>query len=193
MMVAGVGGMGVVFLTNVIAEAALLADIPIAASEIHGLSQRRGSVISGITFGEHTCGIVEEAGADYLLGLEPIEAIRCIGYLHRGSRVVIDDNRIYPHTVSAGKTPYPDVDEFAAYLEKHIEQVLVNKDYDQALSPINRNVYVLGKACNLEGFPLSADVIERAVENTAKKKYRDETLTAFRLGAGKRTNKDIQD
>ena len=122
LLIAGVGGQGVVYLTDLITEAALLAGIPVASSEIHGLAQRRGSVVSGITFGEHTFGYIEEAGADFLIGLEPLEAQRCLPFLHRDSRVIIDDHRILPHLVNAGKVAYPDVDAFIGYRKAQLER-----------------------------------------------------------------------
>ena len=74
MLIAGVGGQGVVYLTNLIVEAAMLSDIPVAASEMHGLSQRSGPVAASITFGENTYGFIEKGGVDFLIGLEPLAA-----------------------------------------------------------------------------------------------------------------------
>ena len=182
MLIAGVGGMGIVYLTNLVTEAALLADIPVAASEIHGLAQRRGSVISGITLGENTYGGIEGAGADYLIGLEPLEAIRCLNFLHTKSRVIIDDHQIYPHMVNAGKAPYPDVERFVSYLNENIEQVVVNQSFDTQLNPILRNIYILGRATALEGFPIPFKSLEESIRRSAKEKYRDESLKALRLG-----------
>jgi indolepyruvate ferredoxin oxidoreductase beta subunit len=182
MLIAGIGGQGVVYLTNLVTEAALAADIPVASSEIHGLAQRRGSVVSGVTFGENTYGYIEEAGAEFLIGLEPLEAIRCALLLNVESKVVIDNNPIYPHSVTAGKTIYPNVDSFIDFLKMNIKQVVFNQDFDRSLNPILRNIYILGRATTLEDFPLSADNIEAAIRTTAGKKYFDESLEAFRLG-----------
>ena len=99
--IAGVGGQGVVYLTNLLVEAAMIADIPVATSEIHGLSQRGGSVTASITFGDNTYGFIEEAGADFLLGLEALEAQRCVKFLNKNSKVVIDNYRILPYSVNA--------------------------------------------------------------------------------------------
>ena len=181
-LIAGVGGQGVVYLTNLITDAALLADIPVASSEIHGLSQRRGSVMAGVTFGENTYGYIEEAGADYLIGLEPLETQRCVSFLNKDSRVIIDDNRIFPHSVTSGKTSYPDVEAFVDYLKKNIKQVIYNLDFDRDLNPILRNTYILGRATQLDGFPIPYAYLEKAIENSAKAKYREESVRAFQLG-----------
>ncbi len=182
MLIAGIGGQGVVWLTKLIVEAAVQADIPAASSEIHGIAQRRGSVVAGVTFGDHAYGFVEEAEADFLIGLEPLEAMRCFSFLHRGSSVVIDDNRILPHIVNVGAMAYPDVDSFIEYLKKNVRQVICNQKFDAALSPVLRNVHILGKATQLEGFPLASADIEPALVKLARPGYERDTLRAFELG-----------
>lgn len=182
MLIAGIGGQGVVYLVNLLAEAALLADIPVASSEIHGLAQRRGSVVAGITFGHNTYGYLEEAGADYLIGLEPLEAQRCIGYLNKGSRVVIDNNRIFPHSVNSQKLSYPDVDKFVDFLDSNIKQLIYNPDFKLEFNPILRNVFILGRATSLAEFPVPSEFLEKAIENTARPKMSEESLNAFKLG-----------
>jgi len=188
LLITGIGGQGVVYLINLITEAALLADIPVASSEIHGLSQRRGSIMAGVTFGENTYGYIEEAGADYLIGLEPLEAQRCFPFLNRNSRVIIDDNRIFPHSVTAGKLSYPDVAEFIDYLRENTKQVIFNLDFDSELKPILRNTYILGKAVTLDGFPVPYAFIEKAIENTAKAGFKEESVRAFQLGRNMEIN-----
>lgn len=184
MLIAGIGGQGVVFVTNLIAEAAMISEVPVATSEIHGLSQRRGSVMAAVTFGENSFGFLEKGGADFLLGLESLEAQRCIDYLNRDSRVVIDSLEIYPHSVTSGKTNYPEIKLFIKYLEENISQVIYNLDFSSDLSPILRNVYLLGIASNLKDFPLKPESIEKAITKTARKKYLEESLRAFRMGRG---------
>lgn len=182
LLIAGVGGQGVVFLTNIITEAALLADIPVASSEIHGLAQRRGSVISGITLGSSTFGYIEEAGADYMIGLEPMEAQRCFRYLSKSSQVVIDNNQIYPHSVNAGNSDYPDIEAFVKYLRQNIKAVTYNLEFVEGMKPVLRNIYMLGRATNLDVFPIQAEFIEQAIEKIAREEYRSDSLEAFRLG-----------
>ncbi|MCF7810256.1 2-oxoacid:acceptor oxidoreductase family protein [bacterium] len=185
MLIAGIGGQGVVYLTNLVTEAALAADIPVASSEIHGLAQRRGSVVAGVTFGENTYGYIEEAGAEFLIGLEPLEAIRCLPLLNTESKVVVDNNPIYPHSVTVGQTTYPDIDSFVDFLRTNIKQVVFNKGFDENLHPILRNVYLLGRAVSLEDFPIPVESIETAIKATAREKYLDASIEAFQLGLNK--------
>ena len=182
MLIAGVGGQGVVYLINLLAEAALFADISVASSEIHGLAQRRGSVVAGITFGKNTYGYLEEAGADYLIGLEPLEAQRCISYLNKDSKAVIDNNQIYPHSVNSQKLTYPDVEQFTDYLDSNIGQLIYNPDFNLGMNPVLRNVFILGRAMSLEGFPVSDSAIEKAIESTTRANMFEDSLKAFKLG-----------
>ena len=185
-LVAGVGGQGVVFLTNLLVKAALLGDIPVSTSEIHGLSQRGGSVTSGITLGEHTFGFLESAGVDLLFGLEPLEAQRCVSYLHKQSIVVIDDNRILPYAVNAGNAAYPDTDKFVNYLRENIKTVLYNTEVPENIFSIQRNLYVLGRACSEIEFPIASKFIEKAIIELAKKGFEENSIKAFNLGLNKK-------
>lgn len=180
-MIAGVGGQGVVYLTELLCEAAVLANIPVATSEIHGLSQRGGSVIAGITFGENTFGAVEDGGADFLLGLELLEAQRCINYLHKNSIAVIDDTKIFPHAVNAQKAVYPDTKLFLDYLEKNIRGVIFIEELSEEVDVIMRNIVVLGKAAAHKIFPVKTKFIEQAIMSLAKDKFAEKTLKTFQL------------
>jgi len=182
MLVAGVGGQGVVYLTNLVVEAAVLCDVPVASSEIHGLAQRGGSVVAGITFGENTYGFIERGGADFLIGLEPLESQRCLPFLNTNSRVVIDNKRILPYSVNASKASYPDSRPLIEYLENNAGQVVVVAESVDNVEPVFRNTYILGRASTLDGFPISCECIEKAIKAVARDAYRDKSLETFRVG-----------
>lgn len=180
MVIAGVGGQGVVYITNILVEASLLADIPIATSEIHGLSQRGGSVSAALTFGDHTFGFVEPGGADFLLGFESLEAQRCLPFLHRESQAVIDSYRILPYAVNAGGAKYPDTEKMIHYLQNHIKRVVWIKDIDPAIESTYRNMYVLGTASLFPGFPVPAHFIEKIISEKPGK-VAEKNLDIFKL------------
>jgi indolepyruvate ferredoxin oxidoreductase, beta subunit len=187
-LVAGVGGQGVVLFTNLLVEAALLADIPVATSEIYGLSQRGGSVTAGITLGENAHGFLEKGGVDILVGLEPLEAQRCAAYLHQKSIVLIDNNRIYPYAVNAGNAAYPDIEKFVAFLKKKIQKVIYIMDELGSLKPVVRNLYVLGKLSEEKKFPIPLQFLIKAIENIVKPDALKLSLQAFKKG---RKNKEL--
>jgi indolepyruvate ferredoxin oxidoreductase beta subunit len=179
--VAGVGGQGVVFLTNLIVEAALLADIPVATSEIHGLSQRGGSVTASITLGDNTFGFIEKGGADFLLGLELLETQRCLSYLHKNSVVIADGFKITPYLVNAGAAKYPDSNKFKKLLEKQIQKIVLIENIS-GIKDILRNMFVLGVASEIENFPLSAEIIRKAISKNVASHNLESTMYAFELG-----------
>lgn len=180
--IAGVGGQGVVYLTKLLVEAAMIAEVPVATSEVHGLSQRGGSVNAGITFGKHTYGFVEKAGADFLLGLEMLEAQRCVSFLNKNSKVVIDNNRILPYSVNAGTVPYPDTMKFVEYLRHRIARVVFIEEMPNEVSFISRNVFVAGCASEMDGFPVKYENIEQAIINTSTGELAEKSLLALALG-----------
>jgi indolepyruvate ferredoxin oxidoreductase, beta subunit len=174
-----------VYITTILACAAMKEGTPVATSEIHGLSQRGGSVNAGITFGENTFGFVEEGGADFLLGLELLESFRCLNYLNKNSRAVIDDVKIIPHHVNAQNASYPAVDTYIDFLQSNISEVdFVTGDIGVTDS-ILRNINVLGHACRMEGFPVQASFIESALRENAKTGWEDKIMQVFQKAMAK--------
>ncbi|HEY4797538.1 MAG TPA: 2-oxoacid:acceptor oxidoreductase family protein [Bacteroidia bacterium] len=167
-IIAGVGGQGVVFLTEILVDAAIRAGIPAATSEVHGLSQRGGSVVAGVTFGKNTFGFVEDCGADFLLGLEVLEAQRCLNYLNKESVAVIDNTKIFPHFVNAGKAQYPDTDKFLDFLKRNISEVIFIEEAATGVQPVMRNLAVLAKAAMHKRFPFHVKFIEQAIKENAR-------------------------
>ena len=181
-LVAGVGGQGVVFLTNLIVKAALLAELPVATSEIHGLAQRGGSVSAGITIGANTYGFIEEGGVDLLIGLEPLEAQRCASFLNINSCAVISSSRILPHSVNSGYRSYPDIEKFIQFLEQNIEKVIYTTETPKGIKAILVNLYLLGRACKETHLPIKPQFIEKAIEELAREGFVEKSLEAFKQG-----------
>lgn len=170
-------------MANLVVEACLRTRIPVATSEVHGLAQRGGTVNAGITFGSHTFGFIEKGGADFLLALEILEAQRCIPFLYPGTRAVIDEQKIYPETVRTGKMTYPDPGKFRKYLQTHIRKADFISSKIREIPPVLRNMYVLGRATLLQGFPVEKQALETAIKETGKAPYREQSIEVFRMGA----------
>ncbi len=181
-LIAGVGGQGIVYLTNIIVEAAMLSDIPVNVSEIHGLSQRGGIVTAGIGLGKHCTGFVGKANVDFLFGLEPLETQRCIPHLHKNSSIIFGDYRISPYTVNAQMAKNPDVNSFAEYLKKQCKEVVFIKKFPANIDTVLYNIFLLGRATQMKGFFFSATKIEEAILNTVTEYHKEKTLQVFRQG-----------
>jgi len=182
LVLACVGGQGGVYLVRLLVKAATLAGLKVGTSEIHGLSQRGGSVTASLTFGDNTFGFVDEAQADYMIGLEPLEAQRNLKYLHPDSCAIIDSHKMIPHSVSSQQAIYPETDRFIDYLNKEIRQVIYINEEVSDIAPLMRNLYVLGRATDLEGFPVPVDCIQQAIRNMAKPQLTETSIQTFDKG-----------
>lgn len=190
-LIAGVGGQGIVYLSNIIVEAAMLSDIPVSVSEIHGLSQRGGVVSSGIGLGEHTTGFYGKAGVDLLIGLEPLETQRCLPYLHKNSSVIFGNYRIQPYSVNAQMAEYPDIVSFSKYLGEQCKEVVFIDKFPENIDAVLYNVFLLGRATRMEDFPLTTKKIEDAIMVTVADYQKEKTLLAFNLGLEFELNKNL--
>lgn len=181
-LIAGVGGQGIVYLTNLIVEAAMLSDIPVSVSEIHGLSQRGGVVTAGIGLGKYCTGFVGKAGVDFLIGLEPLETQRCIGFLHKKSSVIFGDYRLQPYSVNAGTAEYPDVNKFADYLSGQCKEVVFIRNFPKGIDTVLYNIFILGRATRIKDFPLKAEKIVAAINASVTGSHKEKTLAVFHQG-----------
>jgi indolepyruvate ferredoxin oxidoreductase, beta subunit len=192
-LIAGVGGQGIVYLTNIIAEAAMLSNIPVSVSEIHGLSQRGGVVTAGIGLGKYCTGFTGKASVDFLIGLEPLETQRSLPFLHKNSSVLFSDYRIAPYAVNAGNGSYPDMDTFVNYLEEECKEVTFVREFPGDVDSVLYNLFLLGRACRMRGFPLSAKRTEQALLNTVSGFQMEKSLQVFRKGLAFRNKKLMAD
>ncbi|MCP4298867.1 MAG: hypothetical protein GY786_25075 [Proteobacteria bacterium] len=182
MIVSGVGGQGGMFLVKVLLKAALIARVKIGTSEIHGLSQRGGSVYAGVTFGEGVYGFVDEGQADFLIGLEMLEAQRSVKYLHTQTRAVIDASKLVPFSVNSGEQKYPDGGQLINYLKDNIAQVIYVDEEPEGGNSLYRNIFILGRATLLKDFPLPKEALESAVGELSSAKLKESNLQLFKQG-----------
>lgn len=107
-LLAGVGGHGVLALSRIVAEGALAAGFDVRKSEIHGMSQRGGSVVSEVRYGENVRSpLIPEAAADVFVSLELLEALRHLHRLRPGGLLLVNDQRITPAPTGSGPVDYP--------------------------------------------------------------------------------------
>lgn len=108
-LLVGVGGQGILLASEILSEAAMLAGFDVKKSEIHGMSQRGGSVVSHVRFGAKVFSpIVPEGEGDILFGFELMETARSLPLLKQGGSVVANDLQISPPSVLMGQELYPE-------------------------------------------------------------------------------------
>jgi indolepyruvate ferredoxin oxidoreductase beta subunit len=108
-LLVGVGGQGVLLASDILAEVGLRAGYDVKKSEVHGMAQRGGSVVSHVRWARKVLSPLIGLGeVDYLLALEKLEALRYIEMLRPEGTVIVNDHRIPPISVSSGNDEYPD-------------------------------------------------------------------------------------
>lgn len=152
-MIVGVGGQGTLLTSRIIGKAALAAGFDVKISEVHGMAQRGGSVVTFVRFGEKVCEpIVEEGQADVIVAFERLEALRYAHFLKQDGVIVVNDCRIDPMTVVIGAKEYPE--QILEDLEKQ-HSIYAIDGQRIALELGNSKVLnsvVLGRAASFIGF-----------------------------------------
>lgn len=147
-VIAGIGGQGALLVSNVLAEVGVRAGFDVKKTEVHGMSQRGGSVTSHVRWGAKVHSpMVGEGEADFLLALEKLESLRYLGMLRAGATVLVGDVKIPPISVSAGQSTYPEDQKIQAVLKQVAGQLLFLPSQSLAKQAGNaraHNVVVLG-------------------------------------------------
>ncbi|MCE5270635.1 indolepyruvate oxidoreductase subunit beta [bacterium] len=181
-LIVGVGGQGILLASEVVSQAALLAGLDVKKSEIHGMSQRGGTVNSHVRYGEKVLSpIIPQGQVDVLVALEKLEALRWSGYLAPDGAIVVNDFRLDPVSVATGKIPY--TENAIDLLYSNGRRVLVVDGVARALQAgdlRSMNVVLLGALSRLLEFP--AELWEKALEAQVKEKFIELNRRAFALG-----------
>ncbi len=107
-LIVGVGGQGTILAGRIIAQVAQDAGLDVKVSEIHGMSQRGGSVITQVRVGEKVWSpIIPNGQADVMLAFEKLEALRSLNWMAQGGKMIINDRELYPMPVISGTMEYP--------------------------------------------------------------------------------------
>jgi indolepyruvate ferredoxin oxidoreductase beta subunit len=181
-LIVGVGGQGIVLAGDVIGMAAQLAGMEAKASEIHGMSQRGGSVVSEVRFGAQVFSpLIPPPGADYLLAFELLEGLRGLARLRPGGLAIVNRQRITPASVTYGVAEYP------ANAEEEIRQACPEAsiiDAFQVASELGNprvvNSVLMGVLAHHCAIPLAC--WEDAIRQKVKPRFIDLNLTAFQRG-----------
>lgn len=186
-VITGVGGQGVLTAANILGWAALHAGHKVRMGEVHGMSQRFGSVVSYVRFGEDVYGsMVPEGKGDVILSFEPVEALRYINYLKEGGMVVVNTKPIVPVQVSMGKARYPALEEIRKVVEEDFRAKWVGFNAEElamkAGHVVTTNTVLIGALTQVPEFPLDEDHVREVIRLSVPKKAVDMNMRAFDLG-----------
>ena len=181
----GVGGQGTLLASNILADIGLAAGLDVKKSEVHGMSQRGGSVVSHVRWHPEAVHspLVGLGEADILLSFEKLEALRFVEFLKVGGTAVVNETEIVPITVSAGTGVYPkdeELDAALAAVSAHVVKVPGERLAQEAGNVKAANVVLLGAVSRL--LPLPEDVWWRCLEQRVPKKFLELNRTAFASG-----------
>ena len=180
-MIVGVGGQGTLLPSRILGGIIVDAGYDVKLSEVHGMAQRGGSVVTFVGYGEKVAEpIVEEGQADVLIAFERLEAKRYAHFLKKDGAIVVNDQRIDPITVVTGAAQYPE--NIIEDLEKEHRVYRVDA-MGEALKMGNSkvfNVIVLGVAAKHMDF--SKEAWLEAIEKTVPPKTVEMNKKAFLLG-----------
>lgn len=182
-VIVGVGGQGVILISDVIGRAAVKAGKPVRGAETHGMAQRGGSVINHTRIGCRYSPMVSSGGADVLLALEPAEALRFAHFLSPEGVALVNTNPVLPVTVTTGKSRYPSLEEIISPLRsvcKEVKAMDATALAKGAGTAQAMNVVMLGALSKY--IPLSEEMLMDAIREVVPPKYLDINRRAFDLG-----------
>lgn len=181
-LLVGVGGQGTILASKILSEGLVRKGYDVKMSEIHGMSQRGGSVTTHVRFGTKVASpVVPEGEADALVAFEKIEAVRWLKYLKKGGKLVVNDFEIYSLPVLIGMAKYPD--EVVEKLEREVPNLKIFNAVEiaEGLGNIRaQNVVLLGAMVRAMG--LEEIDWEAVLKELIPSKLLDLNIKAFKAG-----------
>jgi len=181
-LLVGVGGQGTILVSKILSQGLVKKGYDVKMSEIHGMSQRGGSVTTQIKFGDKVYSpSIDRGEADILVAFEKLEAARYIEYLKRGGKLIVNDTEMYPLPVLTGAAEYPKgIIELLLDTVENITVIKAGEIAEELGEPRCQNIVILGsmvKALGLE----EIDWIELIKENLPERAH-EVNIKAFEKG-----------
>jgi indolepyruvate ferredoxin oxidoreductase beta subunit len=180
-MIVGVGGQGTLLASRILGNTVIEEGYDVKVSEVHGMSQRGGSVVTYVKYGEEGFSpVIDKGQADIILAFEKLEAYRAMPYLKKGGKMIVNVQEIDPMPVITGAAKYPE-----NIIEKLKESIDV-KDVDalslaiQAGNPKAVNVVLIGVMAKSTDIPYEKWM--EALKSTVPEKFLEVNVKAFDLG-----------
>ncbi len=181
-MIVGVGGQGSLLASKLLGRLLLTQGYDIKVSEVHGMSQRGGSVVTYVRFGDKVYSpVIDKGEADFIVSFELLEAARWTQFLKPGGKIITNTQTINPMPVIIGAAEYPE------NLQKSMTDAGLSVDALDALSLAEQagsakavNLVLMGRLSNYFDFTL--EQWDRAIEESVPEKFLELNKRAFRLG-----------
>ena len=181
-MIVGVGGQGTLLASRLLGSALISCGFDVKVSEVHGMSQRGGSVVTYVRWGESVASpIIEKGEADIILAFEQLEAARWLPYLKKGGKLVVNTQKIDPMPVITGAAVYPDaVLDSVRAAGADVTEVDALPKAVQAGSAKAVNVVLIGVVA--KNTDIAPEIWLDAIKQTVPEKFLEMNVKAFNLG-----------
>ena len=180
-MIVGVGGQGTLLASRILGNAVIRMGYDVKVSEVHGMSQRGGRVVTYVKYGEKVYSpIIDNGEADIILAFELLEAYRAMPALKKGGRLIVNNQRINPMPVITGAAQYPEdiLGKLSAKVDTTSVDALALATEAGSIKAVN--VVLIGLMAKNTDIPY--DVWFETVRTTVPPKFLDVNLKAFELG-----------
>jgi len=178
----GVDGQGIITASDLLGLVAMNSGYDVKKSEVHGMAQRGGSVISAVRFGEKVFSpLISEGEADYVLSFELLEGARNVHYLAEDGVMILNTQKIPPLPVLTGETDYPE--QLKEFLKREVKNLITVDGIAEARSvgnPRTLNVLMLGILSSF--LPFEESEWEKAILQRVPEKYTSVNISAFHRG-----------
>lgn len=174
-VLSGLGGQGILFMTKVLAHAALHNGVQVLGAETHGMAQRGGSVIAHLRLGRVASSLVNTCQADYLLSLDEHEAYRNLPYLRRGGKLFVN---AFPATF-----PRAEVRPYFAAMDITAHAVTAGRIALDHHAPLSSNLALMGFMAGCGDGPFSLVEIRDAIDRISPQRFKAVNLSVFAAGA----------
>lgn len=185
-VLSGVGGQGTLLAAEVLGTAAVKEGLNVRVSEIHGMAQRGGAVVSTVRIGGKVqAPTVLEGQADVLIGFEPIETVRSLRFASEKTLVLMSDERISPSELAAKKMAYPDMKDIVEKIHRFTGKIIIvetEKLAREAGSTLTQNIVLLGALAATEKVPIKSESLIVAIQELVPAKHVNMNVKAFKLG-----------
>lgn len=181
-MIVGVGGQGSLLASKLLGNALMIKGFDVKVSEVHGMAQRGGSVVTYVRYGDEVASpVIEPGSADVIMSFELLEAARWLPYLKMGGKMIVNNQSIDPMPVITGAAAYPvDIAAKIAAMGVDIQTVDALRLAEEAGSSKAVNVVLMGVMAH--SLAIEMDVWQQAIEQSVKPQFVELNKKAFALG-----------
>lgn len=187
-ILAGVGGQGVLLFAEILGEVAVKQGYNVRVSEIHGMAQRGGAVVSDVRIGEKAVSpTVLEGMADVIVGLEPVEALRSIRFANEKTLVLVNRAVVKPSGVSQNVS-YPSLESILEKMRLFTRNIIAidAMGIAKSLGNVNvLNVVMLGALAATGKFPVESEILRNNIKDSVSERFVEINLKAFDAGYNK--------